>query len=285
MKYKLFFPGASGANDKHLHDRGLSDLARDSGADYERATRGPGPESAGGMVACWKTGDPMSDPPDGVPEDWEWVPSPPCGDRPKGDYWVGINPKAKPGPGDLARNKQLQGVPVELADLREWLIPIARGVPYSIGVDYDNGEPISIIEDRFKKYSARTFQHAMQLAEREEDLVKLQKVYFGVRLTQDELAELYIGNQVRFAEFRTYEEMDRELGVSILFEEALDHAVDALSINYRLNQFLILHLQLFEVSVEKNHLRDVCLAAMEASSIMESLKKNEEGRLISLLEG
>ena len=287
MQYKIFITNVSGATDQHLIDRGLEDLVRDSGADWEKipAGRGPDPDRSGGMVASWRTGNTQVDAPDGIPEHFEWVASPPCGDRPKGAYWVGINPEAKPGPLELKRKKQLPGVLVELADLRKWSVPIARGVPYSIGVDYDNGQATAVIDDRFRKYSERTFRHAMLLAEREEQLASLKNVFFGIRLTDDELRQLYFNNRVRYAELSTLEEMDRELAIAILFDESLEHAVDGLSINYRLNRFLILHLQLLEVSTEKNHLRDICLAAMEAHEIAETLKKTANGRLISLLAG
>ena len=288
MQFKIYIPNAPRIDASALKDCGLDDLQRDCGPDFERvpAGRGLGEDKPAGLVGQWKIqGSPQLNAPDGIPEEFEWTPSPPSGDYPKGAYWLGINPEQKPGPLELARRKQLQGIPVELSDGRKWSIPIARGAPYSVGLDYETGEPLAVCDERFRKYSERTFRHAMLLAEREEELATLKKVFFGVKMTDEDIQELYVGNRMRFEQYSSLQEIDRELGVAILFDEALEHSVDALSINYRMNQFMVLHFQLLEVSMEKNHLRDICLAAMEAWEIAESLKKNEEARQISLLAG
>ena len=96
---------------------------------------------------------------------------------------------------------------------------------------------------------------------------------------------LYQDNMAKFAGLTTLDEMDRMMAASILFDEALEQSIDGLSMNYRVNQFIVLFLQILKVSTNVNHLRDICLAAIEAEAIIESLKKNEQGRQISLLDG
>jgi hypothetical protein len=48
--------------------------------------------------------------------------------HPSGQYFVGYWPDQVPGPGDLAREKQLDGHTIELADDRQWQVPLARGI-------------------------------------------------------------------------------------------------------------------------------------------------------------
>lgn len=43
-----------------------------------------------------------------------------------GGFWVGFQTDAPPGPDDLIRKRPLDGQLLELADEREWLIPVAR---------------------------------------------------------------------------------------------------------------------------------------------------------------
>lgn len=58
------------------------------------------------------------------PDRQTWRKLPRVDGRP--ELWVGYWNEAKPGPLDLARLKQLRGVPVTLADGRDWDIPIVR---------------------------------------------------------------------------------------------------------------------------------------------------------------
>jgi hypothetical protein len=47
---------------------------------------------------------------------------------PDADIWAGYNPADPPKPADFAREKQIDGYPVELADGNQWLIPVARAI-------------------------------------------------------------------------------------------------------------------------------------------------------------
>ncbi len=58
------------------------------------------------------------------PDQQTWRKLPNVEGRP--ECWVGYWNDAKPGPGDLARSKQLRGMPVELADGQTWEVPIVR---------------------------------------------------------------------------------------------------------------------------------------------------------------
>lgn len=275
MQYKIFAPGAQTLTDQPLKDAGLEDLCRDSGASWERTIL---PDGTPGAVGTWVLGNPQLDAPPGVPEAYEWTKIPGT------ELLLGHDPLRPPGPVELARKVQMASAPLELGDGRTWQIPVARGLPHTI-VPGENGSLVADVDDRFRVYSQRTFRHATALAEREEEIGKLAGVFFGVRLTDDELTELYVKNRSEFAGLQTLDEMDQKLAVSILFDEALDHAVDALAINYRLNRFMVGHFRLLKVSPTVNHLRDICLVAMEAREIMEHLKKNDLERRISLLAG
>lgn len=278
MQYKIYIPGESTFQDAHLHERGLGDLCRDGGPDWEQVARGP--DDKAGMVAQWRTGKVGVDAPDGCPKDWEWVAVPP--DK---SWWLGVNPAAPPSAADLARKNQLRGVPITLADGRQWSIPIAMGMPYRIGVDYETGEETGVVDQRYTQYYQRAFRHGSLLAERQEELAALNQVFFCVKLTDDEMRELYTENMMKWAGISTLPEMEQKLAISIVFDESLDHAVDALAINYRLTRFMILHFQLLEVSEDTNHLRDICLGAIDAAAIVETLKKKEVVRQTSLLAG
>lgn len=277
MHYKIYASGSKTLTDQPLVDAGWDELCRDSGADWERVA--PGPDGEAGTVCSWKKGNPQLDAPGGIPERFSWT------RVPKTDLWVGHDDSLPPGPVELARKTQLQGTRLTLGDGRAWEIPTARAVPYSIVPDADSGDLVASVDERFRKFSERAFRHATLLAERQEQLEKLQNVYFGVRLTEDELQELYVQNRTAFAGMETLDEMDQSLAVTVLFDEAIEQAVDALSINYRLNRWLIGHFRLLRISPVENHLRDVCLAALEAEEIIEALKKNDEERRISLLAG
>lgn len=283
MHYKIYIPGVDTPNDSHLVDAGCGDLFRDCGADWEQVSNGP--DEGRGMVCTHRSGRRECDPPDGIPKDFKWSPSAKNGDHEKGAYWVGIHPEHTPGPGDLQRSGQLPGVPVELADSRKWSIPIAKGIPCTIGIDEDTGDPVHRIEDQHKRFCERAFRHASLLAEREEKLHGLGKIFLGTRLTDDEMRQLYTLNTAKWAGISTLNEMDQQLSVAVLFDDCLSHAVDALAINYRLNTFLVLHLGLLAVSPNENHLRDICLAAIEAPTLIEDLKKNKVDLYVSLLDG
>jgi hypothetical protein len=278
VQYKIYIPGADSFAEDTFHEAGVKDLCRDGYPDCERIRNGP--DDGPGIVAQWRTGKPQIDAPDGAPEGWTWAACPP-----DGKYWVGINPEAPPNPLDLERKQQIPSVPVVLADGRSWLIPTARGIPHRIGIDYETGQQAAVANGRFVDYSKRAFQHASLLAERQEQLIGLKEVFFGVRLSDDDLKDLYQQNIAKWTGLQTLDDMDQRLAISILFDEALEHAIDALSINYRLNRFLVLHLQLLEISPEHDHLRDICLAAIEAAEIIETLKKNATVRRTSLLVG
>jgi hypothetical protein len=56
-------------------------------------------------------------------------------------------------PADLARNRQLPGLPVKLQDGQEWLIPIAKQLPHKIELDAD-GEPVRRILGRYAAFYA-----------------------------------------------------------------------------------------------------------------------------------
>lgn len=276
MHYKIFCSGADKLGDDMLHEHGLGDLCRDTGASWEFVQNGPGDQS--GTVGTWKQNNPQLDAPDGIPPDFEWTPIP------KTPLWIGINPKLPPGPMELRRRDQLPSVPLELADGRTWQIPIARGVPHTV-VNDEDGEPLARVDERFQEYSRRAFEHASLLAEREEELSALQDVYFGVKLTETELKELCAKNFDSYRAMDSLDQLDQKLACTILFSEGIEQACDALSINYRVNRWIVCHLQLLRLTPTENHVRNICLCAFEANEIAAMLKKKDLENRFSLLVG
>jgi hypothetical protein len=82
-------------------------------------------------------------------------------------YWVGMLSSSPPGPKDLARVKMLadRAWPVQLADDREWLIPVARAIheeesgrlihypslPHCVGVNEDGRWAVRGVKPAFRK--------------------------------------------------------------------------------------------------------------------------------------
>lgn len=80
-------------------------------------------------------------------------------------YWIGWEKKAKPGPKDLARKKQLRGHEVKLNDGNEWLIPVVgpafSNLPQEFVVN-DKGECELAVEKRYMdvfKMSEKFFEY------------------------------------------------------------------------------------------------------------------------------
>lgn len=124
-----FFPGAGPTlSPADLEARGLG-YAFDRAPDCRQTGRGP--DGGPGLLCSGQLG--------GAALSYEassqrWIEIPGA----KAPAWVGIwRDSPPPGPADLARPVQLPGHRVELADGREWVAPIVRGVAE------DGGEPIA----------------------------------------------------------------------------------------------------------------------------------------------
>lgn len=89
-------------------------------------TFGPGPDGSGGILAPWSPVTKANRAGNCVyrEAEQEWRKSPIGGDE--ATWWLGWWKADPPTPDDLARERQIQGHLVELADGNRWLIPVAR---------------------------------------------------------------------------------------------------------------------------------------------------------------
>jgi len=84
------------------------------------------------------------------------------------DLWLGVETAAPPSPEDLLRERPYQGTPVKLKDGREWIVPLARALPQSLGLDED-GELKLTPEPRFLWVDELVEQIWKAIAQRDED--------------------------------------------------------------------------------------------------------------------
>lgn len=108
-----FLAGAGTMNAGRAHQLGLGYALDGRGVAYVGMTRGPGGASG---VLFGRSETPLTN-----VEGLRWAPYPG-----QSRLHVGWDAGNAPGPGDLARRKQLQGHAVELADGQRWLVPVAR---------------------------------------------------------------------------------------------------------------------------------------------------------------
>lgn len=105
------------------------------------AVHSAGPDgSSGTIVAVMPTGDLQFTP--GVRAGQQWIEVATASPA----YWIGLDPRAVPGPMDLARDHIVAGEEHELGDGRVWMCPTVRrqgfsnGLPASWGIDPKTGD-------------------------------------------------------------------------------------------------------------------------------------------------
>jgi len=272
MIFKLYFPNAQGNTDEHFHRAGIGQLCRDCGPDWEDVIDGP-LGMGYGKVAQWKQQDPTLNAPDGIPEKFKWHPSPPTelyGEKvAKGAYYIGFDPNVPPGPSCLERTKQYHGSDVQLNDGRSWTIPAANLLPHTIAIDEDTGERVSEMEPEFARYCGSCAMHAAAFYSRHEQIALLNRFYKKQLSAEDmkQIQAMYDDKNFDGIEGVNPE----ELHFSIPLDDAVDHAHEALSLNYRITPHLAGLLKLLDNSA----VITICLAAMDALELAEALKKNE----------
>lgn len=109
-----YMPGIITTSKEKVQEAGLGYALGREGPSY--STMAPGPDGGRGVVFVLKGSL-------HVPEDTKWEKYPG-----REDLWMGYDPANRPGPEDLAREKQFAGHLVELSDGKSYLVPVARAV-------------------------------------------------------------------------------------------------------------------------------------------------------------
>jgi hypothetical protein len=101
------------------------------------------------------------------------------------EYWIGMETQARPGPGDLRRQRCVGGSEVELLDGRRWLIPAARRAPMGIRMAPDGAVSLEPLE--IGRVLWGLTEELIGMLEREEDI----PWEFELRLAAEALAVNY----------------------------------------------------------------------------------------------
>lgn len=144
--YLIYLPDKRGARPEHLADVGLGELLGGSEGNYSTLEYGDvlagGPDGGAGLVCRWfDAKHPQRSPRLGVFEGQHWTKF----ER----FWLGRESAISPE--DLARPSQYDSTPVRLADGQVWLVPIARALPHTWGVD-EHGVFRRVIQTPFEQY-------------------------------------------------------------------------------------------------------------------------------------
>lgn len=146
MRFAIYIPGDSVANEQKLTSVGLGHLARGCSC-----TPAPvGPDGKGGVVFSWPTNDPRSVL-SYLPGQQEWIPAVAHGDQLAARYWVGFINGARPTPKDLQYATQFDGGYVVMGDGRQWNIPAAGMLPKDVVLEAD-GRPVEQVQAAFVEF-------------------------------------------------------------------------------------------------------------------------------------
>ncbi len=223
--FLYFIPGLSGPADGELVNRGLADVLgfREDGhvgyGPFRSIDSGPGGKPGVLLAAA---GCHL---PDFDAESQKWYPAGSEPDDKK--YWFGFVTATPPTPDDLARDRQVPGNVVRLGDGRQWHVPIARNCPRSRGLSPEG----------FKT---------------DDPLPQYQKLF-------DMALEVWNCYDAIAAKMRL-EKRDEEIPQEILdgvidSDREMEILVECLRTNYRLGEYEIRALGLFDDTCEESVLR------------------------------
>lgn len=219
--YLLFFEGARTCNSEQLLDKaGLSSLARDANPEVTVVPQGP--TGSAGAIACWRSGKTSHDLLPAFDESQKWAPmaaDPDVGREP-GAVWIGWDPEKPPLPSELIRKKPFPGSFATLRDGRKWLIPEAFQLQRDFGIDQKTGRWVPVVAPEFETFCLRAEAIAFQFAQVIGKLEELQ-------LSHPELNP-------------------KEIEAETSIEDALDMAVEALALNYRVTKEIVANFRLFD---------------------------------------
>lgn len=133
MHYLIYLPQGVGRNSEGLQAVGLGDLLRkdEEGPRFADLT-GAGPDETTGTLVGFGNAQTVY-----RADSQKWIPAPPDERRQlvKGRYWIGFDLASPVTPVDLARQKQIHGLPYPLGDGNPWRIPNMANLPhrYALG--------------------------------------------------------------------------------------------------------------------------------------------------------
>ena len=151
----LYLPKYNGADANELTRRGVRGLPDESASINWSQVLQNGPDGSAGALCWWELpGEQPFMRGELLGGGFEWFPSKPIEGREAGGVWYGLRKDIADWPSALARRKIKISEPVVLADDKVWLVPIARQLPSSIGID-DEGELTQVRLPRYDTYFSR----------------------------------------------------------------------------------------------------------------------------------
>jgi len=114
-----YAPGLRTMNRQKMVELGLAHVLADGGPTY--CGMNPGPDGGEGVAFAVGPVD-QEDPGLEICNRANWQ------ELPGSEVWVGFDPEALPKPEELARDRQIQGHQVRLADGQQWNVPVARSI-------------------------------------------------------------------------------------------------------------------------------------------------------------
>jgi hypothetical protein len=182
MSYQLYIPGQRLPPQEHFAAIGMADLL-DPGCASAAIAAPQGPDGASGTVYFWEgardegRGARDGGPPGFHPEQQSWTACKARKELPAARVWFGRGLAASRGlspfaqsaeqkgtvapaqiiPASIARAKQLASTPVPLADGQAWLVPTALRLPKRWTID-ELGQGVQVLQSRYQRYYDRCEQ-------------------------------------------------------------------------------------------------------------------------------
>jgi len=165
----------------------------------------------------------------------------------RGDFWLGFDPEDPPGPEDLARPRQVAGHLVTMRGGGQWMIPVARSFPIGTAL------PQIIVLDESGKVTTETVPEYVDVSR------KAERIWSAL---SQALADC--------AERRAAGEEDAQALWSISLQERFEIAVEALSVNYRVEADEVSLLKIMEDA----HQDQILHALIDWPTVEQWAKKN-----------
>jgi hypothetical protein len=244
--YALYLPKFRGANPDHLKTVGLDSLLLDGAPEFADVLE-HGPDGGGGMLACWRKGDPANDPPFS-PSHYHWQPckADKARELPERRFWLGIVNGKPLRPKDCERKVMHLGYGVTLRDDQVWTIPAAVNLPHYHGLNGD-GEYTRQIADEHRDFWHQSEKYAVEFFK-----------------AVDQLEQLRMHRP----------DIDQSQTVTFTLADAWEFCCRALALNYKLTPELIDLLGL----IDDQGMRNIIKSAIDLPVILEvsAQKKTDE---------
>lgn len=150
--FAIFIPGTSGTDSAAIERVGLGELLRPDDDSPGAMDIQTGPGGSPGVIWTWEgdSGDRFRP---GFFPDQVWIPAPANAEKnlPEGRFYLGKEPEKPPTPRNLARNKQLAGRGVTMADGYTWLLPTMSKLPHQFALT-KNGEIDRVVKEQYRKF-------------------------------------------------------------------------------------------------------------------------------------